>query len=274
MAVEICTLGTGTPVPDPGRAGSGVAIVADLGWLLVDCGRGVTQRALQAGLDLRSLRAVFLTHHHSDHVSDLATLATTRWTAGGAGALRVVVPEGPCSRFAEHCLDAFEDQSFYSQARPEAGPRPRVGVTAFPAGPDPSPVFEVGPWVVESALVDHQPIEAAVGYRITVDEVAITVSGDTAVGAGVEALAAGADVLVHEALRSDRVSPALLAWNAGAESVGRLARLASVRRLILTHLLPAPSGDEDEAAFIAEARAGGFGGPIDIALDLGRIRVA
>jgi Metallo-beta-lactamase superfamily len=37
-------------------------------------------------------RAVLITHHHSDHLSDLATLAITRWTAGAAGPLPVVAP--------------------------------------------------------------------------------------------------------------------------------------------------------------------------------------
>jgi hypothetical protein len=63
--VDVCLLGTGTPEPDPGRAGSGIAVVHDGDWLLVDCGRGVAQRTMQAGLDLLRLKAVLLTHHHS-----------------------------------------------------------------------------------------------------------------------------------------------------------------------------------------------------------------
>jgi ribonuclease BN (tRNA processing enzyme) len=70
----VVMLGTGTPNVDPDRAGSGVALMAASAWLLVDCGRGVTQRVMQADLDLKRLSAVLLTHHHSDHISDRVTL--------------------------------------------------------------------------------------------------------------------------------------------------------------------------------------------------------
>ena len=45
----------GTPIPTPDRAGAGLAVVDGSAWVLVDCGRAVTQRALQAGLDLTAL---------------------------------------------------------------------------------------------------------------------------------------------------------------------------------------------------------------------------
>ena len=85
---------------------------------------------------------------------------------------------------------------------------------------------------------------------------------------GVAELAADADLLVHEAVRSDRASPQLLAWNASAHSVGELARSVGLPRLVLSHLLPAPQSADDEAAFLAEARAGGYEGDIVLARDL------
>src|SRR5262247_3090045 len=93
--VEVVVLGSGTPRADPGRAGSALAVVSGRDWLLVDCGRAAAQRAIDAGLDLTALAAVALTHHHSDHVSDLATLATTRWTAGATSPLVVVARPAP-----------------------------------------------------------------------------------------------------------------------------------------------------------------------------------
>lgn len=272
--VEVCTLGTGTPNADPDRAASGVAVVSkDDEWILIDCGRAVTQRVLQAQLDLTRLRGVLLTHHHSDHVSDLATLATTRWTSGAGTPLSVVAPRGPCARYAERCLDPYEDQSFFSQAPTAAGKRPRIGVKAFQATSRIATVFDRPPWKVNSTLVDHQPIEAAVGYRIEVEGAVVTVSGDTAVGNGVEALATGADVLVHQAVHADLVSPGLLAWNASALSVGDLARRTSVGRLILTHLLPSPGPAAPVDGFVADVRDGGYTGPVDVAQDLLRVRV-
>ena len=163
--VDVVVLGSGTPNPMPDRAGSGSAIVDGSAWVLVDCGRAVTQRALQAGLDLTALVAVCLTHHHTDHISDLATLATTRWTAGAATPLPVVAPAGPLVRYADLCLGIFDDQSFHGQARDRAGHRPNITVDAFRAG-SPSTVVARDGWLITSALVDHHPVEPAVGYRI------------------------------------------------------------------------------------------------------------
>lgn len=267
---EIVLLGTGTPNIDPARCGSGVALVGDEGWLLVDCGRGVTQRILQAGLDLEHLVAVLLTHHHSDHVSDLATLAITRWSNGSGHALTVFAPAGLCVDYVDHCVAAFPDQSFHGQADPTAGLRPSMIRHAFHPTDDPAIVAVVGAWEISSALVDHHPIEAAVGYRISDGTHSVTISGDTAVGPGIERLADRADVLIHEALNPDRVGADLLAWNAGADTVGALAVRARVGRLVLTHLIPTPRDQRQEQEFIDHARLGGYRGRLDLATDLMR----
>ena len=155
--MRIHLLGTGTPNPDPRRCGSGTALTLDptSDWLLVDCGRGVTQRALEAELDLRNLRAVFLTHHHSDHVSDLANLAIARLVAGAATPLPVVVPAGPCARFAESCLDAFDDMAFYSQRRAGEALRPAIEVDPFRATGELTIVHEGPSATVEALSLIH-----------------------------------------------------------------------------------------------------------------------
>jgi len=271
--VDVVVLGSGTPNPDPDRAGSALAIVGSDGWVLVDCVRGATQRALAAGLDLHELVAVFLTHHHSDHLSDLSTLAIARWAAGCGEPLRVVAPSGPCIAFAEHCLDPFDDECFRLQSAPAAGPRPQIEVVAFDASDELQSVVDHHGWYVSTILVQHHPVEPAVGYRIERDRVAIAVSGDTAVCDGVRRLAVDVDVLVHEALLSSRVSGRLLEWNASARSVGELAAATGPRTLVLTHLIPAPMSNADEAAYLDEVRDGGFAGVTLVARDLLRIPV-
>ncbi len=272
--VEVVVLGSGTPNPDPNRAGAAVAVVDGASWVLVDCGRAATQRALSAGLDLRRLRAVFLTHHHSDHVSDLATLATTRWVSGDDTPLRVVTPAGPAERYAERCLDVFGDEAFHGQATPSARARPTIAVDAFEPGPDVEEVFADDDWRVVSVLVDHHPVKPAVGYTVERAGIRVAISGDTAVCEGVRRLAHGADVVVHEALLTAAVSPSLLEWNAGARSVGALASSTQPATLILTHLIPAPRTVEDERAFLDEVREGGFTGHTVIAHDLLRLPVS
>jgi ribonuclease BN (tRNA processing enzyme) len=57
------------------RSGIATAVVVGDAFYLVDCGHGVGRRIAEAGLHLRDLRGIFLTHLHSDHTVDLASLA-------------------------------------------------------------------------------------------------------------------------------------------------------------------------------------------------------
>ncbi|WP_081745047.1 MBL fold metallo-hydrolase [Arthrobacter sp. H14] len=56
------------------RAGIATAVVVDGFFYLVDCGSGVGRQLQSAGLELEHLRGIFVTHMHSDHVVDLASL--------------------------------------------------------------------------------------------------------------------------------------------------------------------------------------------------------
>lgn len=81
LGPRVVTLGTaGGPNWWPGatvgeRTGISTAVVVGDRIYLVDCGHGVGRQLARAGLQLENLRAVFLTHLHSDHTVDLASLA-------------------------------------------------------------------------------------------------------------------------------------------------------------------------------------------------------
>src|SRR5271165_3124579 len=68
--IEVTLLGTGSPIPDPQRAGPSTRVRAGGQTFLVDCGRGVLQRAIAVGAGANSLTALLLTHLHSDHIAD------------------------------------------------------------------------------------------------------------------------------------------------------------------------------------------------------------
>lgn len=78
LAPRIITLGTaGGPrwwaAADSGeRTGIATAVVVGDAFYLVDAGQGAGRRLAQSGLDLAGMRALFITHLHSDHVYDLA----------------------------------------------------------------------------------------------------------------------------------------------------------------------------------------------------------
>lgn len=72
----VVTLGTsGGPVLWGGdRHGIATAVLVGDRTYLIDCGYGVARQMRAAGIPFASLRAIFLTHLHSDHVIDLANV--------------------------------------------------------------------------------------------------------------------------------------------------------------------------------------------------------
>lgn len=95
--IEIVLLGTGSPIPDPNRAGPSTLVRAGAQVFLVDCGRGVLQRAAAIGVGANGLSALLLTHLHSDHIADLGDMLITRWVTtfvGDPTPLPIIGPAG------------------------------------------------------------------------------------------------------------------------------------------------------------------------------------
>ena len=65
--MKITLLGTGSPIPDPHRAGPSSLLTSGSDLVLVDAGRGVVQRLAGAGVFPVFLKGVVLTHLHSEH---------------------------------------------------------------------------------------------------------------------------------------------------------------------------------------------------------------
>ena len=57
------------------RAGISTAVVVGDAVYLVDAGSGVGNQLMKAGFSVGNVRGIFLTHLHSDHCIDLASLA-------------------------------------------------------------------------------------------------------------------------------------------------------------------------------------------------------
>ncbi len=76
-------LGTaGGPTPKAKAAAPAQAIVVGDRIYLVDCGDGVARQLALAKLPLRDLRAVFITHQHSDHNAGYGPLFLLGWPGG------------------------------------------------------------------------------------------------------------------------------------------------------------------------------------------------
>jgi ribonuclease Z len=240
------------------------------GDLLFDCGRGVLMRAAAAASGPAALRALFLTHLHSDHITDLNDVITMRWaTSFQPNPLTVFGPAGTATLVAATEAMLEPDIGYRLAHHDDLNWRPATAVTEVEAGP----VLEDGTVRVAAAPTDHAPVRPTVGYRIEDGERSVVVAGDTVPCAGLDRLVAGADVLVHTVVRRDVIESIglprltdILDYHSSVEDAARTAARGGVSTLILTHLVPAPApGAEHEWQELAAAH---FGGRVVVAADL------
>ena len=93
--MSVHTLGTGGgPIVSGSRAGTSTAIRVDGATYVIDCGMG-SIRNYRTSSAWEDLRAVFLTHHHSDHVYDLGAFLVTGWQVPGESFSRPIRVYGP-----------------------------------------------------------------------------------------------------------------------------------------------------------------------------------
>ncbi len=251
--MHITLLGTGSPIPIPERAGTGVYVDVDGEPLLIDCGPGVVNRMIEFGIDPGRIETLLFTHHHVDHDADFFQFAVVSWSFGREE-LTVYGPDGS-GRLIDALHDLYAEDLDY---RRRMG-YPEGGMAIDHEEVSDGLVAETDRWRIEATPVDHS-IETY-GYRIEAVEsgATVTVSGDTRAIPAVADLASGSDVLIHdccvapvaedttadpplparlaEPLPSDHRDELLRTHPTPAEA-GQIAADAGVETLVLTHLLP------------------------------------
>src|SRR5690242_17026076 len=193
--MKITLLGTGCPQVDTGRYGPANLVTCGEAAFLVDCGSGVTQRLVGAGVSGRALDAVFLTHLHSDHLVDLFQLILSSWHQGRERKQRIFGPKG--TRAYVVGLMALWDAELRQRVQHELRASTAaldVDVTEFEDG---WTLEEKGVRVTAFAVA-HQPVKYAYGFAFEAAGRRAVFSGDTRRCEAVVAAARGADLLVHE----------------------------------------------------------------------------
>ena len=277
MTTHVTLTGTGTPLATHDRAGAGVLIRHDDTHLQFDAGRGTVARLLGAESSPALLTALFLTHYHSDHIVGLQDLVLTHWTMDvydEAAELPILAPNGPTIDFCERMLDIWEVDLEVRALHNKRAPQPKIDIRGFEVPTQPTEVWSNEAVRVLANQVRHEPIVGAVGYRVETPDGIIAISGDTTVCDEVAALAAGADVVVYEAMRMDVIARRpkdkqyIMDYHSDTRLIGKQMAALDIPRLMLTHLIPAAHTPEDEQAFIDEVREGGYEGEIMVCSDL------
>lgn len=278
-STRIILLGTkgGPTLGNIGRSNYSTLILINNTGYLVDCGYGVSRQLITAGVALNSVRYIFITHHHSDHNLEYGPLLYNAWAAGPATHIDSYGPAGlktMTDRF-------FEYEKFDIETRlvDEGGQDPRKLISVHEISKA-GQVMRNADVTVTSCRVRHPPITQSYAYRFDARDRSIVISGDTAFAPELAEFAKGADVLIHEAMylpaleklikqapEATRLRQHLLASHTSTEDVGRIATMAGVKTLVLTHLVPGNDASITDAQWSEGARKH-FKGRIVVGKDL------
>ncbi|CAN5840506.1 Rv2407 family type 3 sulfatase [soil metagenome] len=273
--IEITLLGTGSPMVDANRAGPATLVRAGDGLFLVDCGRGVLQRAAAIGVGAANLTALLLTHLHSDHITDLSDVITTRWvTTFVRTPLPIIGPPGTKAVVEATLAALAPDISYRIGHHADITEPPAIDVFEYTEGP----VWDDAGVQIRVAPTDHRPVEPTIAFRIEYDGASVVLAGDSVPCDTLDALSTGADALVHTVIRKDIIAQVqqqrlkdILDYHSSVEQAAATAARAGVGTLVLTHYVPAiQPGQEDQWRALAATE---FSGRIELGDDLHRVVV-
>jgi len=246
--MRLVTLGTGTVALSGARVCAGHYVEAGATRLLLDCGSGITHRLAELGLPWRDIPHVAITHFHTDHISDLATLAFA-WKYGdlpGRSAPLVLVGPAGIAALLDRLIGAFGDWLR----------EPGFPLVVREIAPGEAIALDDGT-TLRATKVPHT--EESIAYSIERRGRRVVYTGDLGYDPMFAEWARGADVLLCEcSLPIEMAIPLHLT----PEQCGALAAAALPKHLVLTHFYP-PVERVDIRAIVAAH----YAGPVTLADD-------
>ena len=267
---RLITLGTSAgPPPRAHRAQSSNLLIVNGTHYVVDAGDGVARRIAQAGVNVREIGTIFITHHHDDHTAGLGTLLSVAWDQNRTNPIFVYGPP----RTEELVRAAVQYFNISAEIRIADGSRSVPIVQVF-FGHDVGTglVYQddnIKVTAVENSHFSFHEGPAAgkhksYAYRFETPDRVIVFTGDTGASDAVTKLAKDADLLVSETSscqgrmeemahdgRWQAMSPAeqagivrqMTQGHMALDEIGKMAARANVKTLVLSHLTHKRDGD-------------------------------
>ncbi|HEX4998015.1 MAG TPA: MBL fold metallo-hydrolase [Terriglobia bacterium] len=292
---EFIILGTASgPNSEAARAQPANALLAGGQLYLIDAGDGAVAQLAKANLRVGAVRGVFLSHLHFDHTAGMLAVIGLRMQLETRGTLRVYGPPGT-KTFIDGLLAASAPAMRAGYGIPGQGWSADIQPVELKDGA----VLTMDGFKVTVAENSHfsmpegntDPAEGvSLSYRFDLADRSIVYTGDTGPSKAVVALARGADLLVSEMIDVDGVlagmgrggarataanaAPTGFEWHMRAHhmtptQVGELARAAEVKRVVITHFAPNPTGPDVARRYLDSVHAQ-YAGDVQLGADLGR----
>lgn len=216
--MKLTVLGCYGPYPAAGGACSGYLLEHEGFAVLIDCGNGVLSR-MQEFIELSKLKAVIISHLHSDHCSDLFILRYALQFSRDRGLLNYPLPVfAPAEPLEEYMRLPYKDV---------------YAVKALAEGQE----LQIGPFTFVFLKTRHTVPCYAVGAFLAGDK-KLAYSADTEYIPPLSDFARGAALFLCEANFLEKDLQKGAANHLSAAQAATLAREAGVEKLLLTHLLP------------------------------------
>lgn len=240
--MRVTVLGGAAAWPNAGQGCSAYLVQSGAQSILIDCGSGAVQE-LRKHVDYTAIDAILISHFHSDHVLDLVAYryGLLYGVRQKSRQIPVWLPPGGLERM-RMLGDAFDGQGERYDTFWDAA----FDLREY----DPESPLELGSITMTFAPTQHFIECYAMRLEHSTGRV-VAYSADTGAIEGLVELFTGADLGIIEAtLEAHGETPLEWRGHLTPEDAGRLAALARVDRLVLTHLWQ----ERSEDAVVAGAR--------------------
>jgi len=273
---QLILLGTaGGPATKRNRSQPANAVVVNGDIYILDAGDGVARQLTLAGFSVANVRAVFITHNHSDHMADYGTLLLRSWLTGRRETIHAFGPT-PLERITRDYLNYMRWD--IDVRVKELGRQPLGDIIIAHDIERHGVIYEDENVKVTVFPVTHGEVKPAFGYRFDTADKSIVFSGDTSANENVVEAAKGVDILVHEVLNATAIEAMtpdnatlrqhLFDIHTNTDEVGEIATRAGVKMLVLSHFAGSGHPLYDRREVWEEAVRKTYSGPLIVGEDL------
>lgn len=225
MILKVTLIGSGGSAISPDRCLPAILVDSDV---LLDCGEGTTQSLLKRLGSLNSLKLLFISHLHGDHISGIISLIWAMWLRDRrTESITIIGPE----KTKDTVMTLLKTVN-----------TPFSDVTVPLEFKELTPGDSYGGQVTTTRSA-HVP--TCISYRFERDGVSFCYTGDTAPSKDVAKLASGCKLLIHDSAFPDEMADKAKKSNHSTSGeAAAIAKEAGVDVLVLFHWSNVNEGKE------------------------------
>lgn len=255
--MKLTILGSGSAIPTLTRNSPGYFLEIGKDKILIDCGSGTLRQLVRAKIDYFNLDFIFITHPHSDHMTDLAGIIQSIYIYGKIYKKKTK----PLTVFGYKGFKQDYNQKLRKLFFPTKKADKFVSIVEIYNSKK-----QLGKWKVQSLPIAHTSYFNNT-YRFEHSGKGIAISGDSNSNYDENLIKISQDV--NLAILSCATSiQQRIAWHLSPKECGDVATKANVKKLVLSHFYPTA-----EKYDLKKQAQKYYKGPIVVAKDLMKIKI-